>query len=131
VTSPYWIQTSDLEATDYPPVDADEAVAAFRSFDWEAEFPRFNELEAAGEENCPAGIGFVPGDGRILHICPNPDTSALVHYHYEEVWRVLGIVPWTRQRLATSMSCPGSTISDLIRHFFTNDHDWIVRQLNG
>jgi hypothetical protein len=92
VKVPYWIQQADLSATDYDPVDVEAALQIVRSHDWSGELTLQKEREAAGQETCPPGIGFVCG-GRILHICPASDGTALVHYDAELPRVELRVVP--------------------------------------
>ena len=48
------------------------------------------ELDSAGKEHCPAGIGLVHESGRILHICPGTITAI---YHFHAPKKFLGVIP--------------------------------------
>ena len=89
---PYWIQRADLSATDHEPVDAATAIHIVQSHDWRAELQLEQERRASALDSCPPGIGFV-NRGRILHICPGSDGTALVHYDADEARVSLRPVP--------------------------------------
>src|SRR5688572_17723134 len=89
---PYWIQRADLSATDHDPVDADTAVRIVLCHDWRAEWQLEKERQASRGDACPPGIGFVSG-GRLLHICPGSDGTALVHYDADEARVQLRQIP--------------------------------------
>jgi hypothetical protein len=80
----YWIQLADFSAKDYPPVDLLEAERLLTSYDWQTALAFKRALaRSRGEESgdyCMPGIGFVTDDGRLLHICPTDDGTALCTY---------------------------------------------------
>ena len=126
---PYWIQHADLSADDYGPVDLQEALRAFSAHDWSQEAAEQARLDDAGTENCPPGIGFVPGDGRILHICPRPDGDCLVYYHFTARRRILGFIPHSLNAVQSRPDFPANHIPELITRFFGNDHDWLLANI--
>lgn len=81
---PYWIQRSDFSSTDFPAVDAESAIGILQSHDWQAELEFERARNESGLESCPPGIGLVAGDGRVLHLCPWANGSALVQYTSNE-----------------------------------------------
>jgi len=98
-------------------VTTDEAVRAYQEHDWNAESAFEHQLlVGGGEELCPPGIGFVQEPGHILHVCPGVE-DALVHYHFKEVRRLLGLLPFTRPRVFSAPVIPLSQVPDLIRFF--------------
>jgi hypothetical protein len=112
----YWIQRADFSSSEHGPVPIDEAVRAYQEHDWSAETRFEHQLQAAGTEHCSPGIGFVAAPGHSLHVCPSAD-DALVHYHFDESRKFLGLLPFTRARLLSAFSVPLSEVPDLIRLF--------------
>ena len=55
----YWIQRADFSASDHEAADAEDAIRAFRTHDWGEELRLQAELQTAGRDCCPPGIGFV------------------------------------------------------------------------
>jgi hypothetical protein len=74
----------------------------------------------------PPGIGFTAGPGRILHICPGEDGRALVHYHFSERQRWLGLIPHDAAVVRTKHAVESSQLAEVVRHFFDDDHEWLV-----
>ena len=126
---PYWIQRADFTTTEREPVGATDAVAAFKSHDWDAELELLEARQASSWEFCPPGIGFVPGDGRILHACPDRGGVCLVHYHFYEPRRILGIFPFERHRSISADSISSSDVLELIELLFRSDHETLVSRL--
>jgi hypothetical protein len=79
---PYWIQRADYSSTDFDPMTLRGARVILSTHDWPAELSYARSLEQAGTDMCPPGVGFVPGAGRVLHICPREEGSA--HCFYED-----------------------------------------------
>ncbi|HKA33294.1 MAG TPA: hypothetical protein VKH64_08790 [Candidatus Binatia bacterium] len=125
----YWIQRADLSATDYEPVDAAAAVRAFTTHDWAEETSLLSELEKAGKQCCPPGIGFVDPSGPILHVCPTTDGNATVHYHHNTIRKFLGIIPFHQSTVDTKQGVSRSDVADLITYFFEARNEWILGKL--
>jgi hypothetical protein len=130
VAIPYWIQRADFSSADHSAMSVVGAIAAFNQQDWASELDELERLEAAGEDSCPPGIGFVPGDGRILHICPGRAGNATVHYHYLERSRWLGLIPRSRPGSAFADSVPSPEGANLIKAFCQNDHSALLGALD-
>ena len=123
---PYWIQSADFQSKDGEPVDLAGAVACFQSHDWETELLNQRHLSEAGSDSCPPGIGFVSGDGRLLHICPLPGAVVLLHYHYPQQRRLVGLIPVASQATASNDHLPTSRVPEAIGLFFGNQHRQLV-----
>ena len=123
---PYWIQRADFTSEDYSTVDYKKAERVLKGHDWNAEIKKQEELEQSGKEHCDPGIGFVPDDGRILHICPDGKGKAYFHYHYYETRKILAIIPLRSQQTASKMDINEFELGEVIRRFFLNDHDWLI-----
>jgi hypothetical protein len=93
-----------------------------RTHDWLSEWRLLEERAARGLETCPPGIGFTAGPGRILHICPGEDGRALVHYHFSERQRWLGLIPHDAAVVRTKYAVESSQLAEVVRHFFDDDH---------
>ena len=75
-----WIQLHDLNSEQLPSVNQEDAISAFRQFDWNTELERLRKAELDdGAEICQPGMGLVAEDGRQLQIYPNDATS--VHFY--------------------------------------------------
>lgn len=128
----YWIQRHDYTSQDFPAVDLDGAVAAFRDYGWAA------ELAAGGPEdgrNCPSGMGIHNGfgdldndDPRLLHICPFNETSVFFHLHYDrrETKRLFGLLTGRNQRDHYVETYPLEDVPHLIRLFYQGRLDDIL-----
>jgi hypothetical protein len=84
------------------------------------------ELEAAGLEACPPGIGFMDGQGGILHVCPSDDGPALVHYQFEQQQRWMGLIPYKASWVRTNLAAEWSQLPEFVRRFYADDHVWLV-----
>jgi len=126
---PYWIQRADFSATDYDPIEVADGIRAFERHDWRGELDLYSELESNGAECCPPGIGFVAADGTILHICPNSDGRATVHYHFTGTLKFFGLIPIPRSIVETRHDMTRSEVLELIGFFFEGRHDWILQKL--
>lgn len=121
-----WIQRAEFTATEHPPLDSIRALELMRTHDWLSEWRLLREREAGGLETCPPGIGFTAGPGRILHICPGEDGRALVHYHFSERQRWLGLIPHDAAVVRTKHAVESSQLAEVVRRFFDDDHAWLV-----
>ncbi len=123
----YWIQRADFRSDEFDAVSEANAQQALKEHDWPAELDYMDELEAAGTETCPPGIGFVSDDGRILHICPERNGRAMMHYHFTSSWRLLWLIPMSGEGLQTRDDMPFAEAGKLLSNFFANDHDRLIR----
>ena len=124
----YWIQHADFSTDEFEPATLDEAIQAFEAHDWTAENELRATREAAGEEWCPPGIGYDQA-GRILHICPEPGESALVHYHFSTDRSLFGLLRRRVQDSRTSEGVSVEKVPELIRRFYNGEHDWLLGAL--
>lgn len=125
-TISYWIQRADFTATEYPPIDSIRALELIRTHDWPSEWRLLREREAGGLETCPPGIGFTAAPGRILHICPDEGGGTLVHYHFTERRRWLGLIPHDAAVVQTNPAVESSQLAECVRRFFDGDHAWLA-----
>lgn len=61
-----------------------------------------------------------------LHICPGEDGRALVHYHFSERQRWLGLIPHDAAVVRTKHAVESSQLAEVVRRFFDDDHAWLV-----
>jgi hypothetical protein len=127
----YWIQRANFATTEHGPVDATEAVRVFESHDWHRELNDYIELERAGAECCPPGIGFVAPNGEILHICPDAHQNAVVHYHLNAPSTILGIIPVQVPRVETREGIHRARVTEMIDYFFEGRRDAILQALGS
>ncbi len=123
---PYWIQHADFSTDEFPPTNIASAIKAFGEHCWESELEMRMRREDVGEDFCDPGIGFVPGDGRILHICPMAKGRGYIHYHFPEDKRLLGLIPLHSQAVRSNMDIQVRDAHDFIRRFYDGDHDWLL-----
>ena len=124
----YWIQHGDFSGEDFPRVDLATAIRVFREHDWSDELRREDARALAGEENCPAGIGFV-ADGRLLHICPTNEDHALVHYHFTRERRVLSLFSRKVETVRSALRFPLTRVPETLERFYQEDHDWLSQHV--
>ena len=99
----YWIQRADFSTQDFTAESELEVLKVLSAHDWEGELGFRRQLESEGKECCDPGIGILPGDGRILHICPVDIDPVYLHYHYTEKTKRLGIFPSHRDFVRSNM----------------------------
>ena len=123
---PYWIQRADFFHVDFDPVDEESAIKAYRSHDWMTELIARQRRESSGEEACDPGIGFVAGDGRILHICPGLDGNSYFHYRFNATHKVLWFFEVPTQKTRSAFEVADTEFPDVIQRFFRDDHEWLL-----
>jgi hypothetical protein len=123
-----WIQRADFTASDHLARDAVGATDLLRNHDWTGEWRLAKEREAEGLETCPPGVGFTNGEGGILHVCPNDTGRAMVHYHFREQRRWLGLVPHSALVTRTNPAVDWSQLPEFVRRFYGGDHTWLVEE---
>jgi hypothetical protein len=100
-----WFQSADFTATDAV-ISPDMLKARFMAHPWSAELERQRQLEAGGVESCDPGCGIGSEDGRILHLCPRPDSTVYCHYHYRPTRKLLGFFTLSGRQELLSWSEP-------------------------
>lgn len=118
-----WLQSADLSVREFE-ADESSAIPALEHHDWNSEELLQRKPQSNGLASCPAGLGLVLHDGRILHICPNGN-SALVHFHRPT--RLLSFV-WPSQRILSQPDMPARRLPELVHHFF-NQRDIALESL--
>ncbi len=98
---------------------------AVESHDWLWEIEAHDAIASEGGDCCDPGIGFVPGDGRILHICPGRE-DFYFHYHFSEPTRFLGLFKSSRQMTWSALGWSADRKSEVVRKFYEADHDWFA-----
>ena len=126
----YWIQRADFTSSERDVSGAEELLAIFRSHPWPAERDFQARRVLAGEESCPPGLGIVPDDGRLLHLCPLSNGLVACHYHFVEHNKVAGLFRTSRSRELTN-EVPAPAAEELVRRFLIDDHDGLVRELTA
>ncbi|MBI2348773.1 MAG: hypothetical protein HYV05_08995 [Deltaproteobacteria bacterium] len=127
----YWIQHPDFSADEYDEVEIADGLRAFETHAWRNELDLLSQLESAGQECCPPGIGFVASDGSILHVCPDKDGAGLVHFHFTKIRRILGLIPVARSVVESKEGVRRSDVLDIIRFFFEGQQEWLLQKLAG
>ena len=67
--------------------------------------------------------------GRIFHINPEPGESALVHYHFSTARSLFGLFRRKVPDLRTSVGVSVEKVPELIRRFYSGEHDWLLGAL--
>ena len=122
-----WIQRHDLSAEDFVLSDANDAISKFESFDWLSELEK--KINEDKKETCPPGIGFVSGQGEILHICPQDNEINMIHFHYPEPSKILWVIPVASQKTITRNKISKDTVYTLIKLFFEKSYTKIIATL--
>ena len=123
-----WIQSADLSVKQMGSLELERALALFRDSDWDGELVRQAELERAGADSCPPGLGIVNDFGPfIIHLCPLPDDRLLVHYHFQAR---SGLAKWLgHQRTHTVEDAPRDAVKGILGRFYLSDHDELMSEL--
>jgi hypothetical protein len=124
----YWIQRADFTATEQVTIDSARAVELLKTHDWPSEWRLLKEREAACLETCPPGVGLTATSGEILHLCPGDNGQALVHYHFTEPQRWLGLIPRDAAVVRTNPAVELSQLPEFVRRFYEDDHAWLVNR---
>lgn len=123
-----WFQSADFTTVE-DTVSSDGLKARFMAHPWSAELERQRRFDAEGVESCDPGFGIVPDDGRILHLCPRPDSTVYCHYHYRPARRFLGLFTLGGRPELLSWSEPGlQSAAGLIDLFVAGRHERLLER---
>jgi hypothetical protein len=125
-TISYWIQRADFTATEEVAIDHVGAVELLSSHIWRSEWRLLSERETAGLETCPPGVGFTDARGGILHVCRADEGHAVVHYHFTEPRRWLGLISTNAAVVRTNSVVESSQLPEFVRRFYEGDHAWLM-----
>ncbi|MEM8770416.1 MAG: hypothetical protein AAGD92_02090 [Pseudomonadota bacterium] len=130
--APYWIQSADLSTEEFPAAGASEIERALLSHDWAGEAEKEKRLLADDSPDCcPAGLGVVHEDGRMLHVCPDGEGNCQVHYSFYESAKVLGFIPRRKYNAGTIDNVPIRTAARLIPPFLENSYEAIKYEVEA
>lgn len=121
-----WIQRHDFTSTELGDTTVEGTMNQLKITDWAAEDRFASERQIAGEEFCPAGIGWVHRSGTILHLCPDGSGRMMLHYHHPITRRIFGLFPRSRQGTVTVESVPVADAESIIRLHYSNRSDAIL-----
>lgn len=127
----YWIQKHDYSSIEETDVSVNEAIDAFKSFDWGNELKSIED-DPKLEKDCPAGIGIHNGFGQnkkavLLHICPKDKDSVFFNFHYPLKKKFMGIFPYISDKIYYLESYPIEKVQELIHAVFNNNYDHILK----
>ncbi|MEM7143933.1 MAG: hypothetical protein AAF591_02280 [Verrucomicrobiota bacterium] len=126
-----WIQSADCSSEDIAECTPEEAVSIFSQHDWQSERRKEEELRKGGQDHCPAGMGFLGGDGSILHVVPRDDETCMVHYHFNIRTKILGLFSVSNQATHTIDFAQTSEVLKLTADHYQFDSDKVIRVLNA
>lgn len=127
-----WIQRADFDTLDLPGSDANTIIDTLLSHDWGAEIDYQRELEGAGKDHCPPGLGVNSlNDDRILHIQPNGNGRCVVDYSFFQVKKLFGVFPQRKYEAGVLENVPIKTTVLFVEPFFRNDFDAIRREVES
>ncbi|HHW09613.1 MAG TPA: hypothetical protein GXX29_06535 [Firmicutes bacterium] len=130
IAIPFWIQHANYQTEDRPPTPLAAAIEFIKQYDWESELEIMRQLERAKKDFCPPGIGFVPGDGRILHIWLDEPGQFQVHYSYKRRIRLFSLtMPAGRKASAMSENMSLPKLADAVTLFYKDEHDRLLALL--
>ncbi|MGI9627408.1 MAG: hypothetical protein ACR2QM_11280 [Longimicrobiales bacterium] len=116
-----------MSSEDLGALSKSQAVERFEEYDWGTELTWLGELEFAGAQRCPPGMGLVDTDPRILHLCPLSQTLLRAHYHFPAR---KGLGRWFGSRdTLTVESAPMEIAEDLILAFYRRRHEEFLAEV--
>ena len=115
-----WIQYADSSTLDVKANTADEAIKAFKDFDWKKE--REKQKKIGPDDSIDPGFGCgVWGEERFIHIIPKDNNNVEVLY--------------VKTKAALNEQFMGENLTheqaeEIIRAYFTSDEDTIMKYCN-
>jgi hypothetical protein len=127
----FWIQKHDYSSIEKADVSENEAINAFKNFDWENELKSFADDPALGKD-CPAGIGIHNGFGQnknavLIHICPKDKDSVFFNFHYHKKRKFIGLFPYFTEEIKYAESFQFENVPELIHAAFNGNYDYILK----
>ena len=126
----YYIQGSDLsnrEEGEYK--SASQLQDLFETYDWASERALQAQLEESGEENCPAQLGVVKEIDVFLTLIQNADGTISIYAQYDEPYKLLGVLPWSRSRTVESLASSKNLAMESISRFLRSDNAWLAQNI--
>ena len=129
-----WIQKADYTADERDDVTLDEALRMFAECAWPAELANV-DIDSGGKRDCTPGIGISNSmdlrkpASRLIHICPNDESTCFINHHVTSPRRTLWILPaWQVERNHKDFLM--ADVPDLIRLFFDNKEQELLNNRN-
>lgn len=125
----FWSQTPDLAIQQGREVDVPRALEKFRNTDWPGLGRQREELEAAGEEACPPGLGLDRDDGGTCHVYLEAESTFTMGIYAVERRRILGILPTKRIWQWTGHGLVAADVEERLRAFMEADTDSLLERV--
>jgi hypothetical protein len=118
-----WIQKSDFSSTEIEDITLDSILDLIETTNWKSEHEYERNAQAAETKSCSAGIGIVFNNQHIFHICPNPDGSYLLHFHYGIRGKILFFIPTIEKITYSKFKSTKEELIELLLFFFKRKFD--------
>jgi len=126
-----WFQSADLTNHEPEMMTVDQAIHAFKTYDWAQEAALLEQLESAGEPCVPAGIK-IGRDADGLHVCPMGGAKNVVFFDYSMPTRTFfGLLSSTKHKSDVARDLSDETCLELIRLFYDGDYETIAQRMEG
>lgn len=112
-----WIQKENLESVEFEAPDSTAARRVLREVDWTWTC----EPQVPGDID-PPGLGLMAGDGHILQIFPDAEGQCMVHFHFPNRVKVLGLIPWTVQEVRTVTGISLGDAETMVESMFRGEY---------
>jgi hypothetical protein len=115
-----WLQSCNFKCEEFKDISNEKALELFEKHDWAFEQNQQNELDKRGEESCDAGLGIIHEKGHILHVCPDGKGINMIHYHFKDVAKFLGVFHIRKESNQTIENLSNDDVRDHINKFYEN-----------
>lgn len=123
-----WAQDVDYGSVEHGRVTVERAEGLVRGYEWAAKGRAFATGEQAGEDVCPAGIGFNGPKSTLFHMYVLDENMREIHVILTNR-KILGLFPVGRSKYIVPVEDMRQAI-DLLRLFF-HDHAQLKMRLEG
>jgi len=126
-----WFQSADFTNHESEMMTVDQAIHAFRTYDWAQEAALLEELDSSGEPCLPAGIKICDDtETGLLYICPMGEGRNAVFFDYNvSSTRFFGLLPATKQKSQAGSGLSDETCVELIRLFYDGDYETMAQRM--
>jgi len=125
-----WIQRHDFSAVDLPDGSMEPALESMAAVDWKSEATLARAAEEEGRDCCPAGIGFVDEDGRVLHLMPDGAGCMNVSYLFPTEEKLFGFLKRTGQGNLFKERLPADHAKAILNEHYQKLHRAILARLS-
>lgn len=126
-----WVQKHDFSSVDLDDGSMEASIEAMAAVDWADEGRLAEAAERDGRDCCPAGIGWVAEDGRILHLMPNGEGTMNISYIFPRRKKsFFGLVNSQGQGDLWLENIPCEGLQAILRDHYDGAHSAILEGLS-